>query len=248
MPKPSKLRGPVRRPSIPARRDASEPAFCAILSEELRRVFTEAGYETDTHWSAVEGINKALEYRASHPESLRPADEIEDLEELRVRLDDVLDSLHSLSNLTRRRIQALGVNPDFLRGPLSSLKVVIDRMRKALPADKSAAGRPSYDERHTPLLAAIAMIWFEHYPNDQGVLRDGQYADKDAGTPEYSGKFLDFAVNVLQAIGVHMGSRGAVGKLLHKSYKSGLPGIARRPSLQIRVREQVKKKISGVFP
>lgn len=184
-----------------------------------------------------------MSHRATQPSSaFRPSDELEDLGELQVRLDDLLDSLHAMSNRTRLRIYDFPVDDHFhvdtdqLQKPLLHLSIAVKNAIKFLPADQLRSGRPPYDDvRDTPLLAAVVATWFEQFPNDDGVKRDGEYAEKGLNR-EYQGALLDFVLAMFKALGVDAGSYGAIGKRLHKSY-------GRKPSLQNRIRAKARTAI-----
>ena len=188
---------PVNRKPRPVRRDHGDYIRALAFDElALKAVLIKTGVPTSHINQAVYDINEAVSYHGSQSrpaQVLKDAHEREDLQELQARITYVLDSLHALSNESRERILSLAIpyskeaDPHYIECSLRKLDYRVRGVLHVMPTEGILAGKPAYNNtRNTPLLASLAGVWFQAFPDDAGVRRDGQYAEK--GTAEYHGE------------------------------------------------------------
>jgi hypothetical protein len=244
---------PVNRKPRPVRRDHGDYIRALAFDElALKAVLIKTGVPTSHINQAVYDINEAVSYHGSQSrpaQVLKDAHEREDLQELQARITYVLDSLHALSNESRERILSLAIpyskeaDPHYIECSLRKLDYRVRGVLHVMPTEGILAGKPAYNNtRNTPLLASLAGVWFQAFPDDAGVRRDGQYAEK--GTAEYHGELLNFVVAIINFFNVtDMGSQRMIGQRLMQRCKQRDAPAKPLQSL-IRAKFQAAKKPS----
>jgi hypothetical protein len=216
----------------------------------LMAVLIKAGVPTSQINQAVDEITEAVSYHGSQSRPvpvLKDAHEREDLQELQARITYVLDSLYALSNESRERILKIHydreADPHYIECSLRKLDLRVRGVLHAMPTEGTLAGKPAYNQiRNTPLLVSLMGVWFQAFPDDKGVRRNGQYAQN--GSAEYHAALLDFVVSIVKFFNVaHMGPRRMIGQRLMEKYKQK-DGAPKPLQALIRAKFQAAKKPS----